>query len=73
MKYGWLDEPVSAWLPGIICLVGILVIFLVTAAHEMGKTALTLRDMRREAIARGYAEWVVDADEKPVFKWKEIK
>lgn len=29
---------------------------------------MTIQD---EAVKRGYAEWVVDADHKPVFRWKE--
>jgi hypothetical protein len=29
--------------------------------------------MRKEAVIKGHAEWVADANGKAVFKWKECK
>lgn len=34
---------------------------------------LTLMETRKEAINRGYAEYVVDAEGSTEFKWKENK
>jgi hypothetical protein len=29
--------------------------------------------MQKEAVIKGHAEWVADANGKPQFKWKECK
>jgi hypothetical protein len=30
-------------------------------------------NMHKEAVIKGHAEWVADANGKAVFKWKECK
>ena len=32
-----------------------------------------IENLQREAVLKGHAEWVADADGKAVFKWREAK
>ena len=49
-----------------------LVIFACTVSNLSGINA-GIDKVQQEAVIKGHAEWVADANGKAVFKWKECK
>lgn len=54
----------------VCALLGGTVIFL---AYLHAESVTELKDLKQDAIEKGYAEWIVDVRGNVEFKWKENK
>lgn len=54
--------------PDLLCVVGIVLMAISVVLQSFDRDKL-----KEEAVKRGAAEWVVSANGKTTFKWKEIK
>lgn len=53
-------------------LIALLLSVLLVAVYALGSWTRNV-ELRREAVANGHAEWVVDENGSPVWQWKEAE
>jgi hypothetical protein len=58
--------------PPLIISIVVSVIISVSASNRIGVVG-GIDKVQQEAVIKGHAEWVADANGKPQFKWKECK
>ena len=58
--------------PPLIIAIVVSIILSVFASNQSGFVR-GIDKVQQEAVIKGHAEWVADANGKPQFKWKECK
>jgi hypothetical protein len=71
MKWAWTWSETFA-IAGLVLGMGIVIAALVLAV-ERNITRQVIKKLHHEAVAHGAAEYVINEDGEPEFRWKEVK